>query len=292
MNALLAGVTGALLVAGIWAVIHGARRTTEPPARQRPPETLAATWARLSRRPPGRRGRMRDRLLMVGLLAGLVGYLATGWVLLLGLVPVVFALVPYLLGDPPTIDIDMLSSLDRWVRGMAATLQAGQSIADALRLSAKHPPPLLAEEVRLLVARLEHRWPVRDALREMADGLDTPDADAVLAALSLAAHRGGTGATATLDALSDSVQERLRALRDIEAERAKPRAVVRQVTVISVAVLVVALMLAGEFFAPYRTGIGQLILAGLVATYLAALVAMRRITAPPARQRILQGVGR
>lgn len=287
MSALLAAGCGVLVVGGAVALVRGLRRT---PAREtrRGPESLADTWGRLTRRPPGPRGRRRDRLLLIGLAVGVIAYLATGWALVLPLVPATFALVPYLLGDPPNAEVEMLSSLDRWVRQMSATLQIGQSISDALRTSALNPPPLLAEGVRRLAARLENRWSIQDALQALADELDTPDADAVLAALSLAAHRGGTGASATLHALSDSVQDRLRALRDIEAERAKPRVVVRQVTVISLTVLGAALLLGGEFFAPYRSGIGQLILVVLIAVYLGSLLGMRRMTAPPRRERILQ----
>ncbi|WP_432560279.1 type II secretion system F family protein [Granulicoccus sp. GXG6511] len=292
MSTLIAVATGSLFVGGVVAFSFGLRRRPLPSGTHRTAETLSARWSRLTRRPSGRRGRNRDRLLVLGVVIGLLGYLATGWALLLALAPVLILALPYLLGDPPNAEADMLSSLDRWVRAMAANLQTGQSISDALRLSAKNPPPLLAEEVRLLVARIEHRWPLRDALKAMGDALDTPDADAVLAALALAAHRGGTGATATLDALSDSVQERLRALREIDAERAKPRVVVRQVTVISVVVFGLALLFGGEFFAPYRSGIGQVILAALLCIYFASLLGMRRITAPPRRQRILQEAGR
>lgn len=287
VSAFLAAGCGVLVVGGAVALVRGLRRT---PAREmrRSPESPDDVWARLTRRPPGPRGRRRDRLLLIGLAVGVVAYLATGWALLLPLVPVTFVLVPYLLGDPPNAEVEMLSSVDRWVRQMSATLQIGQSIADALRTSALNPPPLLADGVRRLAARLENRWSIQDGLQALADELDTPDADAVLAALSLAAHRGGTGATATLHALSDSVQDRLRALRDIEAERAKPRVVVRQVTVISLTVLGAALLLGGEFFAPYRSGIGQLILVLLIAVYLGSLLGMRRMTAPPRRERILQ----
>lgn len=287
MSALVAAGCGVLLAGGSVAVIHGARRAPRRMNR-RAPESLIDTWIRVSRRPPGMRGRNRDRLLLIGLGIGVITYVLTSWPLVLLVVPVAFVLVPYLLGDPPNAEVDMLSSLDRWVRQMAATMQVGQSISDALRTSAQNPPPLLAEGVRRLAARLEHRWTVQDALQALADELDTPDADAVLAALSLASHRGGTGAAATLKALSESVQDRLHALRDIEAERAKPRVVVRQVTLISLTVLGGGLILGGEFFAPYRSGVGQLILIVLLIAYLASLVGMRRLTAPPRRERILQ----
>lgn len=289
MNSLLAAASGVALLGGLWLLWLGLRRPQTSTGRTATRRTTFETWAWLTRRPPGKRGRMRDRLLLIGLAAGLVGYLLTGWALVLPLAPLAFVGVPYLLGDPPNREVELLSGLDRWVRGMSATLQTGQSVTDALRSSARNAPPLLGDEVRLMVARLEQRWPVRDALLAMADALGSPDADAVLAALALAAHRGGTGATSTLHALTESIQDRLKALRDIETERAKPRVVVRQVTIISLAVLGAALMVGGDFFAPYRSGIGQVVLAGLLTAYVLSLLVMRRMTAPPRRQRILQG---
>ena len=111
----------------------------------------------------------------------------------------------------------------------------------------------------------------------------------MLAALSLAADRGGTGATATLNALADSIQDRLKAQREIETERAKPRIVVRQVTLITLVVLGLALTFGREFFAPYGTPVGQVILLCLLALYVASLVMLRRMTLPRRRERILRG---
>lgn len=287
MTAALAACAGALLALGVMLLVHGMIPRAIPP-RRAGSATLAQRWARISRRPAGPRGRRRDRLLLISLGIGLVGYLATGWVLLIALAPVLALGIPYLLGDPPNREVELLGALDRWVRSLAATLPIGHSIVDAIRGSVRTAPELLAPDLRRVVTRLDQRWSIRDALTEFADRLDSPDADAVLAALTLAAHRGGTGATLTLNELSDSIGDRLKALRDIESERAKPRVVVRQVTVISVLVLGAALLAGGEFFAPYRTGLGQLILAGLLTIYLAALVAMRRMTAPVRRERILQ----
>lgn len=126
------------------------------------------------------------------------------------------------------------------------------------------------------------------ALLGLADELDSPDADAVIASLILAADRGGTGATATLAALADTIADRLKAMREIEAERAKPRIVVRQVTGITVVVLALAFLFGREFFAPYGTPLGQAILAALLASYVASLAFLRRLTLPRRRERILR----
>lgn len=233
----------------------------------------------------------RSRLtILVGLVGGVLVFLWTGWPLMLVVVPVAVFGVPHLLSAPKQDQVELLQALDRWVRGMTATMATGKSITDALRLSARTPPPLLADHLVLLIRRLDDRWPAPQALLALADDLDSPDADAVLASLVLAAHRGGTGATATLAALADTIQERLKALREIESERSKPRSVVKQVTIITLVLLTASLLLARDFFAPYGTPIGQALLAGLIAAYVGSLVMLRRMTLPRHRERILRSL--
>src|SRR5690606_37327048 len=130
-------------------------------------------------------------------------------------------------------------------------IATGKSIRDAIIATRHQAPPLLVLPVTRLVARLDQGWTTREALLAMADDVASADGDAVLAALAIAASRGGIGTRATLAALSDNTQDRLRALREIAAERAKPRAVVRQVTLITLAVLGGSLLLGGSFFDPY-----------------------------------------
>lgn len=288
MTALVA-LCGALLAAGLGLIVAGAiprERAVGAPAR---PRTWSQRWAGLTRRPDGAAGRRRDIRLAVAIVAGILGYALTGWVVWLLIVPLAVFALPALLADPPVPAIDQLSALDRWVHGLVATMPTGQSIADAIRTSRRTAPPLLVPHIDRVVRRLDQRWSVRDALREMADQLSTPEADAVLAALGLAANRGGTGATATLSALSDTMEQTLAAQREIEAERAKPRIVVRQVTTITLGMLAVGLVFGRDFFTPYSTPLGQALLLGLVGAYLGSLAMMRRLTRPRARQRILAG---
>jgi Flp pilus assembly protein TadB len=197
-------------------------------------------------------------------------------------------MLPPLLASPRNRDLELLEALDRWVRLLVATLATGVSIPDAIRATRRQAPELLIGPVDQLVARLDDRWTIRQTLLATADDLASPDADAVLAALVLAAERGGTGAVETLQALADSIADRIRTSRDIEAERAKPRIVVRQVTVLTLVILGGAIVLGRDFFAPYGTWYGQLILAGLLASYLGSLVWLRRLTTPRRRERILQ----
>lgn len=282
----LAAALGALLFGGVWLIVAGFRARVD----FAPKTTAGPGRITLALRRAGRSGRRRAAWLGVGLGLGLVGAYLTGWPLMIVIVPVTIVVMPILLGQAGNHDIDMLQALDRWVRGLLAILPTGRSIADAIRVSARQAPDQLAGPLRLLISRLDDRWPIRQALLAMTDDLDSPDADAVLAALALAAERGGTGAGVTMAALADTIQERLKALREIETERAKPRIVVRQVTAITATVLAAALLFGRSFFAPYGTPEGQLILAALLGIYVGSLVMLRRMTLPRRRERVVRGV--
>ena len=287
----LAAVAGLLLASGGWALLVGLRRS-ERDAGTRRTVLLVERWSRLTRRPPGRRGRRRDVVLLVSLGVGFVLAAVTGWLLALVVVPALTLGLPYLLTLPKPRDVELLEALDRWVRSLSATLATGRSVTDALRISRRTAPPLLADEVGALVARLDNRWETRAALVRMADDLDSADADAVLAALVLAAGRGANGASVTLQALADSLQATLQGRRAIEVERSKPYVVVRQVTLISLVTLLVAFVASPRFFDPYRTPVGQVVLAVLVAAYAGSLLLMRRKAHQRARPRLLVGAPR
>lgn len=283
MTTVLACLLGALLAGGVVLVVAGLRRRPVRPVRHgesgtRPTDRLLPLI------------RAHGLRLGIGVVAGIGFATFTGMSVMVLVVPLGVVGLPMLLSAPPNREIEMLEALDRWVRGLAATLPTGRSITDAIRVSVRNAPDLLAGPLALMVARLDERWTAPEALRAMADELDSADADAVLAALALAAERGGTGATATLHALADSIQDRLKAQREIETERAKPRIVVRQVTVVTVVVLAAALLFGREFFAPYGTPVGQLILVSLLGLYLASLLMLRRMTMPRRRDRILRSL--
>lgn len=283
MDAALALICGVLASLGVVLIATGLRHS---------PTASTGLSTAVGKRLRGRfRSPNKPTLLrwLVGIAGGVIALAITGMPLSLLVVPAAVVGLPVLLGAPKNRELALLEALDRWVRGLAAVLPTGRSVLDAVRYSARQSPPLLAPHLRVLVARMDERWSAAQALRGLADDLDSPDADAVVAALILAADRGGTGATATLNALADSISDRLRAWREIETERAKPRLVVRQVTLITAAVLAAAFWFGGEFFAPYQTPLGQGLLTILLAAYAGSLFMLRRMTRPPGRTRILSG---
>lgn len=286
MGAVLVVLAGLLVSAGVVGVVAGLRHLPVPD-RRAPTRSVGNAWERLTRRPPGRAGRRRDLLVLGSVLGGFVLAALSGWVAALVVVPGLVLALPYLLRAPRPRDVALLEAMDRWVRTLASTLATGRSVTDAIRVSRRTAPPVIAEEVEVLVLRLNSRWETRAALQRFADALDSPDTDAVVAALMLAAGRGAAGASTTLNALAESIQAQLRARRVIEVERSKPYVVVRQVTVITLVTLGGMFLLRPEFFAGYRTPVGQAVLTVLVTVYLGSLLLMRRKARQPHRPRIL-----
>jgi Flp pilus assembly protein TadB len=252
-------LAGALVVGGLLALVAGLRRT---PVVPRPP--------RARRTPP--MSMQTRRLMLAGVAGGLVALLVTGWALALVVVPVAFVGLPILLssGSAPA-RIERLEAMEEWTRSLSGVLTVGVGLEQALVATLRSTPAAISPEVTRLVARLRARWVTEDALRAFAEELD----DAT-----------GAGLASVLEGLAESVAADVRARRQVEADRAKPRATARWVSLISVGVLVV-LALSGTYVEPYRSPLGQIILISLLAGYVATLVWMKRMALGRALPRFL-----
>lgn len=268
---LLSALAGALIVGGILGVWSSVRPQPEPAGAA--PRRHAALLAKL------RRVSKRTRILaVVGLAAGMLIALGTGWVIALVLAPAAAVGLPVLLSAPgSTEQIDRLEGLAEWSRSLSGVLTVGVGLEQALIATLRSTPEAIRPEVSRLVARLRARWSTEDALRAFADDLDDATGDLVAAYLILGARRRGAGLASVLDGLAESVAADVAARRQIEADRAKPRGTARIVTLITVGVLGV-LGFSGSALAPYATPLGQVVLLGLLAAYVGLLVWMRAMT--------------
>ena len=268
MTLLVPALAGALVVAGILGVGIGLHPTPTSPS----PHESRGSLTRI--RTVSRRTRL---LIVVGLGAGLIAFLATGWILALLLVPSAAVGLPVLLSAPPQAKrIQRLEAMEEWTRALAGVLTVGVGLEQALVATLRSTPAPITDEVTRLVARLRARWTTEDALRAFADELDDSTGDLVAANLILGARRRGAGLANVLEGLAESVAADVRARRQVEADREKPRSTARWVTLISTSVLVL-LAFSGSYVEPYRTPLGQVILVVLLAAYITTLVCMRQM---------------
>lgn len=269
-------VAGALIVAGLIGLVVGLKPAPVRPPRSRPVRRKPMNAA-------------TKRLLLVGVVGGCLAWLVTGWALALVAVPLACVGVPMLLSNSgAAARIDRLEAMEEWTRSLSGVLTVGIGLEQALVATERSTPSAIRPEVQRLVARLRSRWNTEEAIRSFADELDDATGDLVAANLILAARRRGAGLAQVLESLAESVSADVRARRQIEADRAKPRATARWVTIISVGVLVI-LAISGTYVEPYRSPLGQVILVTLLTAYVATLVWMKRMAIGKPLARFLVG---
>ena len=247
----------------------------------------AATGPRAARAHPGPdRARLLRALAAGGL--GLVAWVVSGWPAL-GVAAAAAAVgLPAVVGADrrAQVQIDHVEAVEEWARRVADVLAIGVGLEQALSSAARTAPAAITGPAATLAARIAARTPTEVALRQFADELADPATDLVVAALILASRRRGPGVATALTGLADSVGEEVAARRRIEADRAKPRATARAVTVITLVIIAVGL-LNGAYTAPYGTPLGQVVLAATLGFFGAALWWMHRMTVGVLPARIL-----
>ena len=268
MTALLAALAGMTMVAGLLLIGAGLRRTPVGP-----PRPITNPWARWWRRRTDARA-----LAVAGLLGGLLVFAVSGWFIAILVGPLAAVGVPYLLAPAPAVGIDRLDAMAEWTRSLAGVLTVGMGLEQALIATQRSAPAPIAAEVTRLVVRLRARWGTEAALRAFADDLEDATGDLIGAALILGARRRGAGLATVLEGLAQSVAAEVRVRREIEADRAKPRATARWITLITLGALAM-MMLNGDYIAPYASPVGQLLLGVFLAAYAGALLWLRSVAA-------------
>jgi Flp pilus assembly protein TadB len=284
MTPLIAAVAGSLIAGGLVTIAAGLRRTTSPrailrrrPRRPRPDATPGGRWARWR--------------WLVAAASGLLAWAVSGWLVVGVTVGATVVGLPILLGTSKAAAdrIDRAEAIEEWTRRLADVLSTGVGLEQAVVASARSCPTQLRSEISALVARFSARWPTEEALRAFADDVDDAAADLVVASLLLAARRRGPGLASMLTAVAGSVADEVSVRRKIEAERARPRATARAVTLITFGVAGVG-ALNGTYLAPYGDPLGQVALTVIVAAFVACLVWMRRLTLSAPDPRFLTGL--
>jgi Flp pilus assembly protein TadB len=267
---------GAALVGGLLLAVAGMAGTREPPPPRPAPgwaAGLAAAWS-----PPGisrrERAARRARWTAAGVLGAAV-WVGAGWPVAGLIAGAAVAGLPALFGGDRAARrvISRLEALESWTRRLADLRIAGGGLEQALAASARACPEPIRGEVEALAARLRAGWPAQAALRALADDMDEPAGDLVVAVL-LEAERRGAGVARVLDDLADTVAEEVLMRRRVEADRAKPRTTARWVTAITLGTVAVG-ALNTAYTAPYRTPLGQLVLAAIAVAFGACLAWMR-----------------
>lgn len=169
-----------------------------------------------------------------------------------------------------------------WAEMLRDTLAAAHGLEQAIVTTAAVAPVAIRDDLLLLTARLpSERLP--SALRRLADDLDDPTADLVVAALVIAAEGSPRDLGVLLGTLAEAARDEVAMRRRVEASRARARATVQMVTGLTAVMAAGLLIFSGGYLDPFGDPLGQMVLAfisGLFGTSLWWLARMARYQAP------------
>ncbi|MFE5614172.1 type II secretion system F family protein [Streptomyces sp. NPDC056524] len=229
--------------------------------------------------------RWRHLVTTAGIVA-LVVWAWTGWPVHGLLAGAAVLGLPYVLnpGTAATQRIERLEALGQWLNHLAGVHQAGISLPQTIRASAKASPAPIAPNVRALAERLRAGMEADDAFALFADELADGVSDHVVLLFQSHAVYKGPGLSDALEALAVTIHQQAADARDIEADRAKVRKSSRMVSAV-ICFVVVGCMLNDAWSGWYQSPLGQIVLAALGGLFTYTLRWLRKIarTAPDPR---------
>ncbi len=271
-------LTGLLISVGVFLFIAGMTKTAPRGRRMTWPRRTSGGWSSY-------------RWGVAGT-AGLLAWLLSGWPSA-GVITMITILgLPVLLTTSRVSAraIARIEAVEEWTRRLSDILVVGVGLEQAIITSLRSVPEAIRKEVTALAARLQARWGTEEALRAFADDLGDAVGDLVVASLILGQRRRGPGLARALTAVADAVAEEVAMMRRVEADRAKPRATARAVTLITLGVVAVG-GLNQTYLAPYGTPVGQIVLLMVTCMFVGSLAWMRALTLTPPEPRLLAPSG-
>jgi len=253
-----------------------------------PQEVTAARQLKAQRRARARR-RLATRTL-IALVVGLLTAIATGWpVAGLGATALVVGWdkVAGGIGAERTASA-RVEALATWVETLRDTMAGSAGLEQAIPAAARAAPPLLAGPLTTMVEQLRSRTPLTDALQNLADELDDPTADTIIASLILNAELRGPGLHNVLTGLALSAREEVSMRERITAQRAQSRRGVQIIVITTVVFIGFTAVFDHDFVSAYDSALGEIVLALILGVFAAAFTWMRRLAHVEVGGRILQ----
>jgi Flp pilus assembly protein TadB len=203
------------------------------------------------------------------------------------------AVIPYLvpalrLKNPQAGAMARLEALVCWTEALRDALRTS-GLEDALRRVSQTASAAIGREMRHLVHNLDPKvgMSTGNALRVLADDLDDPSADAIIAPLVLAVEQQAKGLVDLLSALARAGRGELTMRGRIEAQRSPMYLQVRIVVWFSLCLFAALMLVARGYMSPFTTAFGEVVLALAIGAYASGLYIMLRLIRERPEPRLL-----
>lgn len=270
-----------MITGGLLLIAVGLRRRPAPPPRPSPRLRLPNWLAGMPR--------WQRTAAVAAFVAGIsAAAAATGWVVLVVLLPLAVVGLPSLLATSDAAPrIARMEAIAEWTRNLSGVLTAGQALEQALHASLRSTPDAIRPGSQPVIAgRLRARWSTAAALRAFADDLDDATGDLVVAALILGSCKRGRRARAGAHR-AGRVRRRGREGPPTARSRPGRTALQRSHHHPDPRRRADCAGTVGQFLAPFGTALGQVLLALYLAAYVGCAVWLKRLAAEPAAVRFV-----
>jgi len=255
---MIAGLLGALCAVGVVTFIVAMRPVApgDVPAGKRTTTSAASTLS----------SQFEHFTLRLALALGaavVVGAL-TRWPMAALLCGIAGFMAPSLTGGQATrkAQLDRIEAVAAWAEMLRDTMAGSGGLEQSIIATAGVAPLPIRREVVSLAARLE-RDRLAPALRELAEEIDDPAGDLVVAALLLAADKSPKRLGDLLGRLAQSARAEVTMRLRVESSRARTRTSVRVITIFTTAFALGLVLFNRDYLDPYDSPVGQLML-GLI----------------------------
>jgi tight adherence protein B len=198
----------------------------------------------------------------IAVVAGLVAFAASGW-LVGGVMAAVATLVlPGILGGKAARQraIDRTEAIASWTEMIRDAIVAASGLEEAIVATAAVAPAPIASEVRTMVRRLDHQR-LPDALVAFGEDLNHPSGDLVVAALAIASRMEAADLSGLLSRLAEATRGEARMRIRVEVGRTRVRTATKVIVGVVVAAVVFLAIVNRGYLAVYDSAGGQVMLA-------------------------------
>ena len=147
-----------------------------------------------------------------------------------------------------------------WAEMLRDAIGTARGIEGVLVATASTAPLPIRVEVMTMARRLEYE-PLDVVLDELGDDLAHPIGDLVVTALRLTATAGAREVRSVLADLAAAAYSEADSHRRVDVARERPRAAMRYTAIVIGGFVALLVVFSGDYLAPYRTPIGQVVLA-------------------------------
>lgn len=263
------GSAGAVAVWGLWlAVVSWGKVPVRPPASRRGPVSRLV-WRRLA--VAGGVGLVVlviSRWPVAALAATAGGWVAAG-------------------RSRRRVDAEVRTeAIALWAEMLRDSMGASRGVEGVLTATAATAPLAIRGELQRAAERLR-REPLGVVLDDLADELDHPLGDLVVTALRLTSTGGGRRLREVLSDLAAAAYAEADAQRRVAVARQRPRSAMRYTAIVIAAFVAGLVAFSPDYLEPYRSALGQLVLAVVIGYWALGLWWMSRMARPATVGRVL-----